>query len=543
SRARAGLDDYADRWAAQALDACEATELRQSQSPELLDRRTTCLDRRRRELVALLDVLAEADAKLVDRTIAVVDSLRAPERCGDLDALQRREPLPTAPEARALVDQAVDDIAAARAAHAAGRFEHARELAEHALALPVTHRPTRAEGFQQLGNAQIDLGDSAAAVRSFEQAIAAAEAGGVDELSASAYDDLVYAHISRDELELAERAIRFADAEIESLGNPPEERASLLRMQAELAQRRGDHDAAKRDAERSLALLERTLAPDDPDLAGARLALGNIRYAAGDYEAAIVAYQRAAQDFTEILGADHPRTLGARSNLAGVFVQVRRLDEALVEHRDILAARARVLGPEHHLLSANLIGIAAVHFFQHDLPEALTVQQRAVDLLERTRGHEHVETLDARENLASMLLASGRAHEAELIAGELVELRRRVHGVDAPDLGEAIEVYARALAMQGELEPAAAQVALSIAAIERAHGRDYLSLVDSLSLAADVAHRRGQHAQAVGFAERALTIGERTYGADHEILAELVATRDRCRAELSASADTAAPRR
>src|SRR5262249_23660080 len=68
ARTSATLDAYAHDWVAMRTSACEATRLRGEQSEELLDLRMECLDQRGRELRALGELLAGADAALVEKS-------------------------------------------------------------------------------------------------------------------------------------------------------------------------------------------------------------------------------------------------------------------------------------------------------------------------------------------------------------------------------------------------------------------------------------------------------------------------------------------
>src|SRR5262249_44517844 len=68
-RARGALDRYAAGWLEMYRDACEATHRRGEQSAALLDLRMLCLDRRRQDLQALVDVFAKADGKVVENAV------------------------------------------------------------------------------------------------------------------------------------------------------------------------------------------------------------------------------------------------------------------------------------------------------------------------------------------------------------------------------------------------------------------------------------------------------------------------------------------
>src|SRR5690606_26358309 len=62
----ARIGRHAGAWQSMYREACEATHVRGDQSSAALDLRMACLDRRLRELSALLAVFAEADARTVE---------------------------------------------------------------------------------------------------------------------------------------------------------------------------------------------------------------------------------------------------------------------------------------------------------------------------------------------------------------------------------------------------------------------------------------------------------------------------------------------
>ncbi|MEO7733310.1 MAG: serine/threonine-protein kinase, partial [Kofleriaceae bacterium] len=64
------LDDYTGAWTAMHRSACEATRVRREQSEDLLDLRMLCLDEHRKQLRALVEVFAVADAETVEHAAA-----------------------------------------------------------------------------------------------------------------------------------------------------------------------------------------------------------------------------------------------------------------------------------------------------------------------------------------------------------------------------------------------------------------------------------------------------------------------------------------
>ncbi|MCA9656315.1 MAG: serine/threonine protein kinase, partial [Myxococcales bacterium] len=87
ARVGPALDDYARQWHEARVDACEATLVRRSQSESLMDRRVACLESRRQRLAALTELLATADAEVVQRAVDAVGQLPTLSRCSDAAAL------------------------------------------------------------------------------------------------------------------------------------------------------------------------------------------------------------------------------------------------------------------------------------------------------------------------------------------------------------------------------------------------------------------------------------------------------------------------
>ena len=80
-RVKTGLDAYADAWAGAHHQVCVAADLEQRESAAALDVRMHCLASARRELAALVDVLAEADRSTVVRAVESIAALPDPVTC------------------------------------------------------------------------------------------------------------------------------------------------------------------------------------------------------------------------------------------------------------------------------------------------------------------------------------------------------------------------------------------------------------------------------------------------------------------------------
>ncbi len=167
------LDERALAWTAMYTDSCEATSVRGEQSPELLDLRTACLDRRRDEMKALTTLFTSGpDGDVLDRSVQAALALPDLSACADASALTAATPLPGDGPTRARVEAVRASLDQATALDAAGKYP---ESAAAALPLVVEARaigyaPLEAEALSVLGRAQRDGQDSKPAEETLREA-------------------------------------------------------------------------------------------------------------------------------------------------------------------------------------------------------------------------------------------------------------------------------------------------------------------------------------------------------------------------------------
>jgi hypothetical protein len=117
------LDRFAAAWRAQRSAACiDARD--GTTEPELVERRTACLENGRQQFAAIVDTLAREDAERPFEVLAVLPSLRS---CADGKILRLTAPLPD-PEIRADVARVRGLLARELALEVAGRLEEAASI-------------------------------------------------------------------------------------------------------------------------------------------------------------------------------------------------------------------------------------------------------------------------------------------------------------------------------------------------------------------------------------------------------------------------------
>lgn len=151
-----------------------------------------------------------------------------------------------------------------------------------------------------------------------------------------------------------------------------------------------------------LAVEERVLGPDQPDILTIRYAIARMAAAQGRYDEAESAYREVHAVEEDTLGADHPDTLTTRHWVARMAHAQGRHEEAEELFRQVLALREKVLGTSHPntLTTRYWVARAMASQGRHREAEALLREVLVGRRRVLTAGHPHIgQTLRALESL------------------------------------------------------------------------------------------------------------------------------------------------
>ncbi|MBK6921045.1 MAG: serine/threonine protein kinase [Deltaproteobacteria bacterium] len=369
------LDRYHEDWIAMWRSSCTATHIEATQSQALFDLRMSCLERRLDGMNAVIDVLAAADTRVVERAVLTVANLTPVAVCSDEERLRDELQLPDDPRTRARVDELRRALAQVGAQVESGRYDAARTRAAElaAQAEELGYQPLVAEAQLALGDAIDD--DPKRAEAAYRAAIHAATVGRHDLIAARAWNALVQ--------NVGVRQARLDEA-------------TSLATGAEAAVARADVDGG----------MTATLAA----------CLGSIASARGDYDGAIEQYRRAQRLVIIAYGEDDPRLRTFVNNLGVVLLQQGKWDDALQQFERALTLGERTLGAEHPYLADYVMNIGNVHLERHDGRSARPALERALAILGRDPESNRRRIAIVHANLAQALLLDDRIAEAATAA-------------------------------------------------------------------------------------------------------------------------------
>ncbi len=337
------LDEWATSWRDGAREACEATRVRGEQSEQRLDQRMDCLGRARQRLVAVVDLLGQADAAAMVRAEAITRSLPDVQMCARSDASIDVDPVAPAQETEharlsAALDRAIADTAAGRQAVAKAALDAAIVDADGAgfQRLSAEARRVRATVELDMGHRTEAIGDAAAAVAlSVRFADRDATARAMIDLTratgraAQGFDEatrwLAAAHSLADELEWSARR-----------------REDLAEARLEIHYFGERHDEVERVAAEILA----TVDEDSSIRIRAMSLLARTHEFRGRFAEAVALHDEALALVERARGPEHPQVAMVLGNRVHALQMLSRGDEARRSLDRVVAIRTAVFGPD-----------------------------------------------------------------------------------------------------------------------------------------------------------------------------------------------------
>ncbi|MCB9705469.1 MAG: serine/threonine protein kinase [Myxococcales bacterium] len=558
------LSAYREAWSDAAATLCVDADVDGRVDPGDAAVIRRCLDERRQGLVALVGLLAEADAEIVERAVEASASLPPIDACRDPLEIARRRQDEAAAGATGrdvpALDALRERLARARSLANAGKAKAA--AAEFASLMPSIaaagdpHLHARALVGQASALLEIDRRDEAdaAAIDALQRSLAA----GDDETAARVYALLTALRKDRGDLEEALRWARAGEAQLQRIGaeeGPEASHLALIVGDLEIA--RGDLDAAEAAIERAIAIDRRLFGEGHPQVGRSLNALGIVQEERGDYEAALRLYREASATLSATLSDAHPSVAKVEENLGNIQWARGDLDAAIAHHQRALAIRLGAYGPEHANVGLSHLNLGNIFFQRGDFDRAEDAYRRALAIFERALGPDNLRVAYALVNLSSVLLIRERHEEARALLDRALEIRVAALGREHSDVAFVLSNLGDVAATSGDDGAATALYEEALAIWEKTLGAEHPYLVNALVGLGALATRRGDAERARGLLARALAIVSKESPSDSIHLLEplialadaerlagdhAAALRDLERAQRIASAPEASPR-
>jgi len=313
-----------------------------------------------------------------------VNSLQSLDQCSNVPLLRAVVKPPEDMATRAKVEGIRKRLAATKAGFDAGRWREstAEGPALVSEARAIAYKPLLAEALA-LEGAMLLRSDTKAAEQALTDAFWAADASRHDELRAETAAALVYVvgYLQR-RFEDGQRWATNASTVLERLGGHELLQAWLLNDLGNVFEAQGNTAEAVRLQKEGLALKEKVLGRDHPDVGVSEGNLAIALQSLGHHDESLVHVDRAIALLEKGLGPGHPALAIQLNNRGDVLNTLGRPSEARRSFERARAICERELGAESRFVAYGLTGVGVSYLAEGRSDNALVPLERALRIRE-----------------------------------------------------------------------------------------------------------------------------------------------------------------
>ncbi len=294
------------------------------------------------------------------------------------------------------------------------------------------------------------------------------------------------------------------------------EAVRLLQRMGKYLQARAQYVEGEPIYQKALALHERLLGPDHPEIAQTLSGLASLHYEQGKYEQAKQLYQRALALHEQAQGTSHARVGNILSELALLYDAQGKYEQAEPLYQRALLIFEQVLGQEHPYVATSLNGLAQLYRNQGKYERSELLYQRALRIREQVLGQEHPDVATTLNGLAQLYRDRGKYELAEPLYQRALRIREQVLGQEHPDVAIVLNNLAELYLNQGKYAQAEPLLQRALHIFEQES--NYL-VAYPLNNLAELYLNQGKYEQAEPLYQRVLRIFEQVIGPEHPLVA------------------------
>jgi CHAT domain-containing protein len=257
-----------------------------------------------------------------------------------------------------------------------------------------------------------------------------------------------------------------------------------------------------------MAIQEKQLGPNHPDLATTLDNLGALYRERGDYLQAEPLLQRGLAIREKWFGPEHRDVTISLNTLAILYTLKGDYARAEQLLNRALTIKEKVLGAGHQELAAPLINLATLYQEKKDYARAEQLLQRALALRERALGAEHPDVAAVLNNMAVLYWQRGDYALAEPLMRRSLAITEKAFGAEHPDTALALNNLASLYDVKGDLKTAESLYLRSLAVTEKSLGAQHPRTASLLQNLVTLYQEQGNRAGALALLARSAEINE-----------------------------------
>jgi tetratricopeptide (TPR) repeat protein len=291
--------------------------------------------------------------------------------------------------------------------------------------------------------------------------------------------------------------------------------ARLLNDAAFFCYEQGQYDVAEPMYKQSLAISEKALGPDNPDVALRINNLALLFHAQGRYAEAEIEHKRSLAIYERVLGPDDPDVALGLNNLAALYDAQGKYTEAEPLYKRSLEIYEEALRRGDLDVAMGLNNLAELYRARENYNEAEPLYQRSLAIYEKRCGPNHPDVALSLNNLASLYGAQRKYKQAESLFQRSLKIRQSVLRPLHPDVAQSLNNLAELYREQSKYAKAEDLYKQSLTIWENALGLHHPDVATSLRNLALLYCDQRKYDKAEPLLKRCLSIRERAFGSHH----------------------------
>jgi CHAT domain-containing protein/Tfp pilus assembly protein PilF len=310
----------------------------------------------------------------------------------------------------------------------------------------------------------------------------------------------------------AEKALALRER---ALGPDHPEVARSLLLQATLYVAKGDYQRAESLCLRALGIWEITPNPASTDIFRILASLGAVYHVMGDSDKSEQFLLRALKDEAKLSAADYPLVVGALNNLALVYKGRGDYSKAEALYERALAISEKALGLNHTQLGALLLNLGALNQAKGDYVKAESFGQRTLTIYEKGLGPDHPSVADPLINLGNVYYLTGELGKAEILYQRALQISKKSLGPEHPTLAYSLNNLGEIHRDRREFAQAEKLFEEALAILVKRFGENHTRVAAQLNNLGNLYRDQGDYSRAESFYQRALASREKLLGPEH----------------------------
>ena len=272
----------------------------------------------------------------------------------------------------------------------------------------------------------------------------------------------------------------------------------------------GDHSKALEYKLKALAIREKVLPEDHPDLATSYANISVSYGEMGNHEKALEYDLKAIEIREKVLPPDHPALARSYNNVGCTYDELGDHSKALEYKLKALAIREKVLPEDHPNLAISYNNVGYTYGKLGDGMQGLEFYLKALAIREKVLPANHPDLLNSYNNVAIILGEQNKHREALEHKLKAFAILERTLSPEDPKLAKACNSLGMTYWKLGEKEEELKYFLKALAIREKVLPPDHSDLLSSYNNVGITYAERGDYEKALACTRKALAIAERT---------------------------------